>query len=752
MTPHLTLASRPFTTLSALLATAALLLAGGAGAVPAGAAPQAARAAASYTIAVGSPVPYTHPSDTPANGYVDKDGTFHFQQSAALYGKDDPRHWEFFSGTDFDSATRDAAISDAVNPANPQDRNDDTTWRCNNSPTGRESTYAPANSGYAQRNYCDLSGVWVDPDTGDWYGLVHNEFTPQPFGDGIHYDAIDYAVSRDQGRTWDVKDHAITSPYSTKRGDNTAFPHETYNYGDGDQRLFVDTASGYFYLYYGSRIVAKNGNWEDSLAHVARAPIAAKMAPGSWRKWYDGAWSQPGTGGRESNMVPVDAAGTTGYTPVSGDYDPANAGTVAQQIAAGELPPKSPLFVMNIAYDAHLGLYVGEPEAVSGSAPQRFYVTDDLATQKWRLAGDTGSYRTNSWYRWFLDSANRTNSQIVGRGFRSYCVWECANGANGEYVDVTIDSSTPAAPPVDASRAHRIAAGDGRVLAQAAGSSATTSVATPTGSPLESWVFTPDGDGSYRISNASTGQLLGVGASSTAGRAWGAKPSATAQATGRPAVGQQWFLVPGTTADDAPTGTYRLVNRYSGLVLGLSANAARTAETTPTRSWTDTTGNPVGGNRTTAEQTLTLSATGPAPGGGSLDGVHTLTAGGKALDDPGHSKDPGTQLVTWTPNGGANQQWRFTRQADDTYRIANVESGLCADVADGSTASGARVIQWTCTDGGNQRWRATRRPDGTYTLASAVSGLPMTTASTSDGAPVTQRTDTGSALQRWTVG
>ncbi|WTO66139.1 RICIN domain-containing protein [Streptomyces sp. NBC_00212] len=711
-------------------------------------APPAAAASpdATYTITVGSPVPYAHPTDTPASTYVDKDGTFYFQQSATLYGAKDPRYWDFFTGTDMDSASRSSAISDAVNPANANDKNNDTTYRCNNSPTGLEATYAVGNAGYSQKNYCDLSGMWVDPDTGDWYGLVHNEFTPAPFNDGIHFDAIDYAVSKDQGRTWTIKDHAITSPYSTKRGDTTQFPHETYSYGDGDQRLFVDTASGYFYVYYGSRIVAKGGNWEDSLAHVARAPISSKMARGSWQKWYDGHWSQPGVGGLESNMVPVDGASSTGYTPVSGDYDPANAGTVSQQIAAGQLPTKSPLFVMNITYNAYLGLYIGEPEAVNGTAPQRFYATDDLASQKWHLIGDTGSYTNNSWYRWFLDGANRTNSTIVGKTFRSYCSIDCQGGAGGEYVDVTVGSSAPAAPPVDVTKSYRIGSGDGRVLAQVLGGSSTTSGASATGSALESWVFTADGDGSYRIANSSTGQLLGVPATTKAGRAWGAKPTVAAAGSGGPTVGQQWFIVP-----VASTGSYRLVNRYSGLVLGLSAQAGRLAETTPTRSWTDTTGSAVGGARSAAEQTLTLTPTGSATGG-SLDGTHTLVASGKALDDPGHSTTQGTQLITWSPNAGANQNWVFIRQSDGSYQIAGGESKLCVDVSDSSSAAGAKVIQWACTGGANQHWAVTALAGGGYTVKSKSSGLLLTTAATTDGALVTQQPDTGSALQHWSIG
>ena len=739
------------------LTAAALVVSGGSTlmmptASAASTAPASASAAASYTVTVGAKGAWTHPDDTPAGTYIDKDGTFYFQQAHALYGANDPRKWTFFTGTNLDTATRSSAISDAVNPANSNDRNNDTTWRCNNSPTGLESTSAPAGSSYAHRNYCDLAGVWVDPDTGDWYGLVHNEFTPQPFGDGLHYDGIDYAVSKDQGRTWTIKDHVITSHYSTERGDNAAFPQQTFHYGTGDQRLFVDTGSGYFYAFYGSRIVNKGGSWAAFYGHVARAPISAKLAPGSWQKWYNGAWSEPGLGGRESNMVPVGSDSTTGYTPPSKEYDPANSGSASQQIAAGLMPPTSPLFVMDITYNAHLGLYIGQPQAVdqSGNASQEIYATADLTTQKWFRLGDTGSYKNASWYRWFLDGVNKTGSGIVGKNFRSYCSFGCSGGSSSEYVNLAIDSSAPAAP-VDTSKAYRIAGAGGRVLAQVSGGSATTSVPSATGAALESWIFTSNGDGSHRIANAATGQLLGVDSATTGNRAWGTRPTVTAAPAGGPAVGQQWFVIPGTSATDgSPNGTYRLVNRYSGLVIGMSATTNRLAETTPTRTWTNTTGNAVGGTRTAAEQTLTLTAVGQAPGG-IPDGDHTLTVSGKALDNPGHSTTAGTQLVTWTPNGGANQTWRFTRGTDGSYQLANTESGLCADVDGGSTAAGAKVIQWTCTGGANQRWTMTRLANGAYAVASVKSGLLLTTASTTNGAPVTQQADTGSSLQQWTI-
>ncbi|PYC78261.1 hypothetical protein C7C46_16515 [Streptomyces tateyamensis] len=809
----------------ASLTTAALLTL----AVPATTTPAVAATGSGYTVSVSAPTAFGNITDSPAAPYLDKDGTFHYQESAALYGASDTRNWSFYTGTDFDTATADSALDNAVNPANSSDRNNDTTWRCNNSPTGLGASYATGNSSYAQKNYCDLVGTWVDPDTGNWYGLVHNEFTPSPFGDGLHYDAIDYAESTDQGHTWTVKDHAITSPYSTTRGDSTQFPGQTYYYGDGDQRLYVDTASGYFYVFYGSRVIDKSGGWKAFYEHAARAPISAKMAPSSWQKWYNGSWSQPGQGGQESNLVPVDATNSTGYTPPSAEYDPATSGTAEQQIAAGQMPATSPLFVMDVTYDAYLGLYIGEPQAVdqSGNAPQQYYATSDLSSQKWFLLGDSGSYHTASWYRWFLDGASRTTNGVVGKSFRSYCAWSCAAGSNGQYVNLTLDGPNPAAP-VDTAKTYRIASGAGRTLAQVSGGSATTSVAAPTGSTLEEWNFASRGDGSYTIANASTGQLLGVSTAGTAGRAWGAQPVASTAGSGGPTVGQQWFVLTGSG------GAVHLVNRYSGLVLALSATSSRAAETTPVRNWTDTSGSTVGGGRTGAEQTLSLTAVGsaaetvtvanpgnqssavgaavslqlagtdsagkplswsasglpaglsvstgglvtgtPRTGGSStvtvtassgtasgstsfswavtpvLAGAHTLTASGKALDDPNHSTGAGTQLVTWTPNGGSNQSWTFTQQADGSYQVTNGQSKLCMDVSGGSTAAGAQVIQWTCTGGTNQRWTVTPVAGGGYTVASQKSGLLLTTASSTDGALVTQQPDTGSALQHWTIG
>ncbi|WP_045075891.1 RICIN domain-containing protein [Psychromicrobium lacuslunae] len=710
-----------------------------------------ASAATTYTITSGTVVPYNTPTDTPANPYIDKDGTFYFQQSAALYAQNDPRKWDFYTGTNFDNATKSSTLSNAVNPANSSDKNNDTTWRCNNSPTGVEASYlSPAQpTWYAQRNYCDLSSVWVDPDTGDWYGLVHNEFTPSPFGDGLHMDSIDYAVSKDQGKTWSIKDHAVTSPFSTTRNDKTAFPNQTYYYGDGDQRLVVDNASGYFYMYYSSRVVnqGSGGGWGAFTSHVARAPISQKMAKGSWQKYYNGSWQSAGIGGQESTLMPVSSAYPNGYLPANQEYNPQTTGTWQQQIAAGKLKA-SPLFVMNVSYNAYLGKYIGTPQTDTGASgegnlPLHFYATDDLATQKWTDIGSAPNYSQKSWYRWMVDSATGTTGNILGKSFRSYCSFDCSansSGSNssGEYVNVTIDSNTPAASFTTPGSSYLIGSASGQLLTQS-GSNGTAVINSATGSNLEGWKFSTNGDGSYTITNASSGLALGVSSSSTTNRAWGTKPTVTTLSSGN--VGQQWFIqkVLSTPSSGAstPTGSYQLVNRYSGLVLSLG----NTAQTSPFRNWVNNTGSTSGSNDVSANQTLTLTArsaagstkisglagkvidasgTTPASGAAAVlatasstrdanqswvlgsDGTIKLSSNSNlCLESSGHTGANGTIVELWTCNGGTNQQWTW-----DNGQLRNGAStpGRCLDVPDFSTADGTALKLWDCNGGANQKW------------------------------------------------
>ncbi|THA32061.1 family 20 glycosylhydrolase [Streptomyces sp. A1547] len=136
---------------------------------------------------------------------------------------------------------------------------------------------------------------------------------------------------------------------------------------------------------------------------------------------------------------------------------------------------------------------------------------------------------------------------------------------------------------------------------------------------------------------------------------------------------------------------------------------------------------------------------------GQLSGTRSLVAAGQALDDPASSSASGTQLITWTPHGGPNQQWQLTLDTDGSYSVVNGSSRLCADVSGGSTAPGAAVVQATCNGGDSQRWLITALGAGEYAVANKKSTLLLTTASAADGALVTQQTSSGSGYQRWRI-
>ncbi|MBE1469643.1 beta-galactosidase [Kibdelosporangium phytohabitans] len=126
---------------------------------------------------------------------------------------------------------------------------------------------------------------------------------------------------------------------------------------------------------------------------------------------------------------------------------------------------------------------------------------------------------------------------------------------------------------------------------------------------------------------------------------------------------------------------------------------------------------------------------------------------GKALDVPGLSATPGTQLIQYTQHGNANQQWLFNDLGNGVSTIASAVTGLVVDVADHSTADGAKIIQWTANGGVNQQWRLVDAGGGYVKIVSARSGklLGVGGDPTADKAPIAQQSDTGSTSQHWQV-
>jgi hypothetical protein len=154
--------------------------------------------------------------------------------------------------------------------------------------------------------YC-LGGMWYDAAEKKLYAPLHCEThthlskvrrgpSPNPIRE------IHLASSTDKGLTWKYEGPLVTRTDEPAGADD--FSGVCWDGGDGDFYLFVDERGGYIYLYSNHYTWGKRGApvvFEGTLRHrVARCAIADKMAPGKWKKFYNGKWEEPGVGGRAS--------------------------------------------------------------------------------------------------------------------------------------------------------------------------------------------------------------------------------------------------------------------------------------------------------------------------------------------------------------------------------------------------------------------------------------------------------------------
>ncbi|MBE8523977.1 glycoside hydrolase N-terminal domain-containing protein [Amycolatopsis sp. H6(2020)] len=122
---------------------------------------------------------------------------------------------------------------------------------------------------------------------------------------------------------------------------------------------------------------------------------------------------------------------------------------------------------------------------------------------------------------------------------------------------------------------------------------------------------------------------------------------------------------------------------------------------------------------------------------------------GKSADISGGSTSAGAGLIQWQAGTGLNQQFDFLASDGGFHRIRNRGSGLVLQVA--STATGADITQQPDTGATSQQWKVTDQGGGVVSLVNRASGLAMDvwSASTADGARISQWTVTGAANQRF---
>ncbi len=554
-------------------------------------------------------------NDSPGFSFLDENGKYLYHDTFSQYEKYNPNNahhaWRFFSAKNYQEASDN--IKDKLNDYEEvkklydQATVQNTVPLCTNTPLMKRIN-PRGRSDYDYINYCGLMDVWVDPDSGDWYGLLHDEI----FGLNPRYNAIELVKSTDKGLNWNVTNVIQTSQYGMTDSRDEELG-QTYNYGGGDPRLFVDYASGYFYLFYSSRVfdlVNKSESSQAWLEHVMRAPISRKMSPDSWRKFRDGKWEKfstddytLGNAGAASNIVSVDVSPKGYFTP---EYNPETMdGTVNELVEQSKLI-NSPLSVINIAWNSYLKKYVA-PKPLSdskngGKVRLALYVTDSLSSQKWERLLTLNSYGSRSWYRFIMDSQVQTNSNfIVGKTFRTYCYVSCQKYQGGEYIDITLQTSRQDSQVMLES--ILIKNRDGEVLT--ADDKFNLTVKKEPSKEDMRWELQDMEDGYYRVmaypvGNKEQGRFLGVAETGIANdlRAWGGEVElvdgpcqSQGDTTTDECLSSQWVKVPTVKSlnDGSETrdGSYRLVNRFSGLMLNLDASQALNQQVTlaPFRSW-----------------------------------------------------------------------------------------------------------------------------------------------------------------------
>ncbi|HYM00435.1 MAG TPA: hypothetical protein VEZ90_15885 [Blastocatellia bacterium] len=131
----------------------------------------------------------------------------------------------------------------------------------------------------------DSCGQWiqhVELAGNKLLAFVHDE-TQCRYQVGQTHKSMSLAVSTDYGLTWKDEGQIITG---------TDAPTANNNTGEGDC-TFVNGQDGYYYAYCGRP--------RDGAVIVARAPVS-NPGPGSWMKYFQGKWQQPGLGGEASSL------------------------------------------------------------------------------------------------------------------------------------------------------------------------------------------------------------------------------------------------------------------------------------------------------------------------------------------------------------------------------------------------------------------------------------------------------------------
>jgi len=280
-----------------------------------------------YGDSGGGTLSSTLRSDIAGSAFVDADGTFHWTTAFTSYNPYPQNAWAK-TFTNSDLAAVNSGLGTTTATATAPALYSDPAGMC----FQLDKRATNPISSPQEDDHCDVIGVWIDPADGTWHALINDEFQFDPWltagasatidqkiQTGNHNDRILLATSSDKGASWQYKGAALTSGWAGQDGviDSTTSPATTYPFGNSGCRLFVDYSSGYFYITYNVKIYKKPASSTFATwTGMARAPISGKMASGTWSKYRNGQWTQPGLGGIDGNVGDVPGL-TVGYDATS---------------------------------------------------------------------------------------------------------------------------------------------------------------------------------------------------------------------------------------------------------------------------------------------------------------------------------------------------------------------------------------------------------------------------------------------------
>lgn len=239
-------------------------------------------------------------------------------------------------------------------------------------------------------------GMWMDA-SGKFYAIIHIEYDyAWPRRGFLWRRRIGLATSEDHGANWHYEGDILTTNPARAGRPSARFA----DFGCGDTYLFVDRRKGFFYLYYMTAWVdAGSGARTGQAMSVARSPMSARMAPGSWVKWSGGKWTEPGLGGAEAAVFPGADSAVVQFNSYLNAY-----------LAIGRDSNGNPWVTTCPALDGQ------DWEPRNHHFPQRLY-----------------------WYNWPIDPVAKDRYEM-GQTFRVYSSQANVGGVGSKYMDITLST------------------------------------------------------------------------------------------------------------------------------------------------------------------------------------------------------------------------------------------------------------------------------------------------------------------------